>query len=124
MFDPSSFVNPTPLAHADTSRDVLPRGEDYGAFKLRKHTLVTNGKKDGTRAPSSGRMDTYRVSLPPQWRADVPMSARANPLTWRVTEDFWRLWTRSFSEREPDPLLTECTSGLLVVTEIKENRDK
>ncbi|GFV64791.1 hypothetical protein TNCV_808881 [Trichonephila clavipes] len=26
MFDPSSFVNPTPLAHADTSRDVLPRG--------------------------------------------------------------------------------------------------
>ncbi|GFW88222.1 uncharacterized protein TNCV_2649151 [Trichonephila clavipes] len=26
MFDPSSFTNPTPLAHADTSRDVLPRG--------------------------------------------------------------------------------------------------
>ncbi|GFW49394.1 hypothetical protein TNCV_3059011 [Trichonephila clavipes] len=26
MFDPSSFVNPTPLAHADASRDVLPRG--------------------------------------------------------------------------------------------------
>ncbi|GFV87110.1 retrovirus-related Pol polyprotein from transposon 297 [Trichonephila clavipes] len=26
MFDPSSFVNPTPLAHANTSRDVLPRG--------------------------------------------------------------------------------------------------
>ncbi|GFW88278.1 uncharacterized protein TNCV_820351 [Trichonephila clavipes] len=26
MFDPSSFVNPTPLAHADTSRDILPRG--------------------------------------------------------------------------------------------------
>ncbi|GFV70003.1 hypothetical protein TNCV_5074681 [Trichonephila clavipes] len=26
MFDTSSFVNPTPLAHADTSRDVLPRG--------------------------------------------------------------------------------------------------
>ncbi|GFX03895.1 uncharacterized protein TNCV_4678001 [Trichonephila clavipes] len=25
MFDPSSFDNPTPLAHADTSRDVLPR---------------------------------------------------------------------------------------------------
>ncbi|GFU93712.1 uncharacterized protein TNCV_2185921 [Trichonephila clavipes] len=25
MFDPSSFVNPTPLAHADASRDVLPR---------------------------------------------------------------------------------------------------
>ncbi|GFV41527.1 uncharacterized protein TNCV_3626791 [Trichonephila clavipes] len=26
MFDPSSFANPTPLVHADTSRDVLPRG--------------------------------------------------------------------------------------------------
>ncbi|GFT70246.1 uncharacterized protein TNCV_3456911 [Trichonephila clavipes] len=26
MFDSSSFVNPTPLAHADTSRDVLPKG--------------------------------------------------------------------------------------------------
>ncbi|GFW36679.1 uncharacterized protein TNCV_1956791 [Trichonephila clavipes] len=26
MFDPSSFDNPTPLAHADFSRDVLPRG--------------------------------------------------------------------------------------------------
>ncbi|GFV71355.1 hypothetical protein TNCV_3133461 [Trichonephila clavipes] len=26
MFDPSSFTNPTPLAHADASRDVLPRG--------------------------------------------------------------------------------------------------
>ncbi|GFV23083.1 hypothetical protein TNCV_5101781 [Trichonephila clavipes] len=25
--DPSSFANPTPLAHADTSRDVLPRGD-------------------------------------------------------------------------------------------------
>ncbi|GFY07415.1 hypothetical protein TNCV_5086001 [Trichonephila clavipes] len=26
MFDSSPYVNPTPLAHADTSRDVLPRG--------------------------------------------------------------------------------------------------
>ncbi|GFY32952.1 uncharacterized protein TNCV_2877011 [Trichonephila clavipes] len=26
MFDPSSFASPPPLAHADTSRDVLPRG--------------------------------------------------------------------------------------------------
>ncbi|GFT88006.1 uncharacterized protein TNCV_4391521 [Trichonephila clavipes] len=25
MFDSSSYVNPTPLAHADTSRDVLPK---------------------------------------------------------------------------------------------------
>ncbi|GFY22844.1 uncharacterized protein TNCV_2181051 [Trichonephila clavipes] len=27
MFDASSFADPTPLVHADTSRDVLPRGE-------------------------------------------------------------------------------------------------
>ncbi|GFT73966.1 hypothetical protein TNCV_4895821 [Trichonephila clavipes] len=27
MFDSSSYVNPTPLAHTDTLRDVLPRGE-------------------------------------------------------------------------------------------------
>ncbi|GFT69080.1 hypothetical protein TNCV_3904751 [Trichonephila clavipes] len=26
MLDPCSFANPTPLAHADTSRDVLPKG--------------------------------------------------------------------------------------------------
>ncbi|GFU90851.1 hypothetical protein TNCV_4921841 [Trichonephila clavipes] len=26
MFDPSSFAIPTPLAHADASRNVLPRG--------------------------------------------------------------------------------------------------
>ncbi|GFU58142.1 uncharacterized protein TNCV_696561 [Trichonephila clavipes] len=33
MFDPSSFANPTPLAHADTSRDVLPRGDET-EFKI------------------------------------------------------------------------------------------
>ncbi|GFX28756.1 uncharacterized protein TNCV_4249951 [Trichonephila clavipes] len=27
MFDSGSYNNPTPLAHADTSRDVLPRGD-------------------------------------------------------------------------------------------------
>ncbi|GFW98030.1 uncharacterized protein TNCV_1203311 [Trichonephila clavipes] len=27
MFDPSSFANPTPLAHADISREVLPKRE-------------------------------------------------------------------------------------------------
>ncbi|GFT95070.1 hypothetical protein TNCV_1473331 [Trichonephila clavipes] len=33
MFDPSSFANPTSLAHADTSRDVLPRGGTSQAFQ-------------------------------------------------------------------------------------------
>ncbi|GFV45858.1 uncharacterized protein TNCV_2322181 [Trichonephila clavipes] len=28
MFDSSSYDNPTPLAHADASRDVLPRGAE------------------------------------------------------------------------------------------------
>ncbi|GFU79339.1 hypothetical protein TNCV_2138621 [Trichonephila clavipes] len=36
MFDSSSFVNPTPLAHAKDSRDVLPRGgtSQGGHFKM------------------------------------------------------------------------------------------
>ncbi|GFU71299.1 uncharacterized protein TNCV_3782841 [Trichonephila clavipes] len=35
MFDPSSYVNPTPLAHADTWRDVIPKGEGIdGQIKL------------------------------------------------------------------------------------------
>ncbi|GFU99918.1 hypothetical protein TNCV_1257671 [Trichonephila clavipes] len=34
MFDPSSFANPTLLAHADTSRDVLPRGVPIMAQKV------------------------------------------------------------------------------------------
>ncbi|GFV57415.1 hypothetical protein TNCV_2299311 [Trichonephila clavipes] len=56
----------------------------------------------------------------------ICVEARYTPdfTTWRVTEDFWRLWARSLSEREADPLLTECTFSLLVVTEIKENWDK
>ncbi|GFS60245.1 retrovirus-related Pol polyprotein from transposon 17.6 [Trichonephila clavipes] len=32
MFDPSSFADPTPLAHADASRDVLPRGASARAI--------------------------------------------------------------------------------------------
>ncbi|GFV02442.1 uncharacterized protein TNCV_1023701 [Trichonephila clavipes] len=36
MFDSSSYVNPTPLAHADTSRDLLPRGG---------HNVTVNGDR-------------------------------------------------------------------------------
>ncbi|GFV37673.1 hypothetical protein TNCV_2707881 [Trichonephila clavipes] len=36
MFDPSSFANPTPLAHADTSRDVLPRGGTSQTFLINR----------------------------------------------------------------------------------------
>ncbi|GFT85700.1 hypothetical protein TNCV_4026551 [Trichonephila clavipes] len=42
MFDPSPFVNPTPLAHADTSRDVLPRG---GTSQTLRHSKMPRKKK-------------------------------------------------------------------------------
>ncbi|GFX44085.1 hypothetical protein TNCV_4118811 [Trichonephila clavipes] len=45
MFDSSSYDNPTPLARADASRDVLPRGvnEDEAAnlfSRRRRGTLL------------------------------------------------------------------------------------
>ncbi|GFV39736.1 hypothetical protein TNCV_741661 [Trichonephila clavipes] len=39
MFDPSSFTKPTPLAHADTSRDVLPRGGTSHVFPYPTYSL-------------------------------------------------------------------------------------
>ncbi|GFU87929.1 hypothetical protein TNCV_1334991 [Trichonephila clavipes] len=46
MFDPSSFVNPTPLAHADASRDVLAREADRELLTtdllILNHGQVTN----------------------------------------------------------------------------------
>ncbi|GFW93822.1 hypothetical protein TNCV_4221031 [Trichonephila clavipes] len=47
MFDSSSYDNPTPVAHADASRDVLPRGgisQEFGTLRLfcqehPRHTL-------------------------------------------------------------------------------------
>ncbi|GFU66444.1 CCHC-type domain-containing protein [Trichonephila clavipes] len=32
MLDSSSFVNPTPLTHADTTRDILPRREHHMVY--------------------------------------------------------------------------------------------
>ncbi|GFW67258.1 uncharacterized protein TNCV_2698681 [Trichonephila clavipes] len=56
MFDSSSYDNPTPLAHADTLRDVLPRGgtsqwrptrSSHGTFhQLFGSTLVQNTATD------------------------------------------------------------------------------
>ncbi|GFW78785.1 RNase H domain-containing protein [Trichonephila clavipes] len=40
MFDPSSFANPTPLAHAEASRDVLPRGGTSQAIKPLRSELI------------------------------------------------------------------------------------
>ncbi|GFX65288.1 uncharacterized protein TNCV_4821781 [Trichonephila clavipes] len=51
MFDPSSFANPTPLAHADASRDVLPRGghllgRALDWYQIFVSTLVQNTATD------------------------------------------------------------------------------
>ncbi|GFS90535.1 hypothetical protein TNCV_4097361 [Trichonephila clavipes] len=57
MFDPSSFVNPTPLARADTPRDVLPRGgtsHTYEPLCCLEHFAVE------LEAPLVGMPDTFR----------------------------------------------------------------
>ncbi|GFW48213.1 hypothetical protein TNCV_2382971 [Trichonephila clavipes] len=61
MFHPSSFADPTPLAHADTSRDVLPRGGGRGSrvVYLSDHglpchvfeTSATKARRVGQRCP-------------------------------------------------------------------------
>ncbi|GFU66771.1 hypothetical protein TNCV_1233041 [Trichonephila clavipes] len=60
MYDSSSYVNPTPLAHADTSRDVLPRGgaRNLGASISKKAELVKCAKEVITNA--------YRERIPKQ----------------------------------------------------------
>ncbi|GFU68914.1 hypothetical protein TNCV_4882411 [Trichonephila clavipes] len=56
MFDPSSFVDPTPLAQANASRDVLPRGgsninilDDIGA-EIKRRIIAVNFCLRGLRA--------------------------------------------------------------------------
>ncbi|GFY12774.1 uncharacterized protein TNCV_4284321 [Trichonephila clavipes] len=51
MFDSSSYVDPSPLAHADTSRDVLPRGGHLMGrvldwYQIFGSTLVQNTATD------------------------------------------------------------------------------
>ncbi|GFY00836.1 hypothetical protein TNCV_2142281 [Trichonephila clavipes] len=46
MFDSRSYDNPTPLAHADASRDVLPRGGTSQAIKSESTSLSSNVWKD------------------------------------------------------------------------------
>ncbi|GFU79711.1 retrovirus-related Pol polyprotein from transposon 17.6 [Trichonephila clavipes] len=41
MFESSSYVNPTPLAHADISRDVLP----WGGTSQGNHLSLTDGQQ-------------------------------------------------------------------------------
>ncbi|GFY05453.1 uncharacterized protein TNCV_961481 [Trichonephila clavipes] len=47
MFDPSSFANPTPLTHADASRDVLPRGGK--SQTIHEHLLVSDVNEEFNR---------------------------------------------------------------------------
>ncbi|GFW30730.1 hypothetical protein TNCV_4088501 [Trichonephila clavipes] len=70
MFDSSSFVNPTPLAHADASRDVLPRGA-IEVLSRPKLTGIVRGKAflhvlrrrpigcPDSNAPDNARCDGY-----------------------------------------------------------------
>ncbi|GFW23319.1 transposable element Tcb1 transposase [Trichonephila clavipes] len=45
MFDSSSFVNPTPLAHSDTPRDIFPRGNITSAPLHVKAVLKERARK-------------------------------------------------------------------------------
>ncbi|GFU91559.1 hypothetical protein TNCV_2543251 [Trichonephila clavipes] len=58
MFDSSSYVNPTPLAHADTSRDVLPRGEESPIPRIRKKGFTL-----GNSTPSLGEFAGSKSAL-------------------------------------------------------------
>ncbi|GFT39712.1 hypothetical protein TNCV_1579021 [Trichonephila clavipes] len=64
MYDPSSFANPTPLAHADTSRDVLPRG-DLSLLKLK--WIITGRQRQRQTQPELSnlmRVPTERTAMP------------------------------------------------------------
>ncbi|PRD30988.1 UNVERIFIED_CONTAM: hypothetical protein NCL1_24747 [Trichonephila clavipes] len=65
MFDPSSFANPTPLAHADASGDVLSRGGTSQSYfkssflKLRNKLLLYKSLRLKC-AGHLARMNEYR----------------------------------------------------------------
>ncbi|GFW32170.1 hypothetical protein TNCV_2601961 [Trichonephila clavipes] len=50
MFPSSSFVNPTPLAHADTPRDILPRwgiSQNMWSYVILLEKNIGYSPKDG-----------------------------------------------------------------------------
>ncbi|GFV69211.1 hypothetical protein TNCV_3861351 [Trichonephila clavipes] len=59
MFDPSPFAIPTPLAHADTSRDVLPRG---GTSQTHFETLGWERLYHPQYSPSEGALSAMLKS--------------------------------------------------------------
>ncbi|GFX51063.1 uncharacterized protein TNCV_2734141 [Trichonephila clavipes] len=68
MFDSRSFVNPTPLAHADTSRDVLPRG-GISQWRPTRFNLY-----DPEMRNARGLMFGQNPGLVPNIRIDVPQN--------------------------------------------------
>ncbi|GFS56864.1 retrovirus-related Pol polyprotein from transposon 17.6 [Trichonephila clavipes] len=71
MFDPSSFANPTPVAHADTSRDVLPRGGTSQRCKTKiKFRPIVESVRTGVSntQPANTRPSQITVVIQiPQW---------------------------------------------------------
>ncbi|GFV94938.1 uncharacterized protein TNCV_1029361 [Trichonephila clavipes] len=68
MFDLSPFANPTPLAHADTSRDVLPRGgtsqlvtELYGWVS--SYVLLPGNERADQKAKQGAKLPQLEVPL-------------------------------------------------------------
>ncbi|GFX57490.1 hypothetical protein TNCV_3051411 [Trichonephila clavipes] len=63
MFDPSPFANPTPLAHADTSRDVLPRGRtlQLGAWTASPNYPTNDRTFEPRRISSASAASEQRV---------------------------------------------------------------
>ncbi|GFV00152.1 hypothetical protein TNCV_4058231 [Trichonephila clavipes] len=62
MFESSSYVNPTPLAHADTSRDVLPRGGTSQGELVSSQTHACDAfwfQYDNARPPTARIVDVY-----------------------------------------------------------------
>ncbi|GFW39551.1 hypothetical protein TNCV_3908601 [Trichonephila clavipes] len=69
MFDSSSYDNPTPLARADTSRDVLPRGGTSQGVKSELEEKGISFKKDqGERhTGTTGKRRPLIRSAPRSW---------------------------------------------------------
>ncbi|GFV00955.1 hypothetical protein TNCV_1387691 [Trichonephila clavipes] len=66
MYDSSSFANPTPLAHADTSRDVLPRG---GTSQIELSSEYQSARMLAVRSEANG---VHLHSLWPRLRCSDP----------------------------------------------------
>ncbi|GFU73701.1 putative RNA-directed DNA polymerase from transposon BS [Trichonephila clavipes] len=60
MFDSSSYDNPAPLAHADTSRDVLPRGDTSQTVHSKDRTITI---KSLYHPPNSQHLDTNMMEV-------------------------------------------------------------